>query len=152
MAKFLDDNGLLYLWSKMKATFAEPSDIPTAVSDLTNDSGFQTSTQVASSISTALSNSGFQTSTDVDNAISDALSEITGISFEIVASLPQTGEVGTIYLLSNSGSSTNIYDEYIYVNNGWEKIGTTDVDLTGYYNTTNLVTITNAEIDTIVAS
>lgn len=36
MAKFLDDNGLLYLWSKIKAA------IPTKVSQLSNDSNFIT--------------------------------------------------------------------------------------------------------------
>lgn len=40
MAKFLDDNGLLYLWSKIKAI------IPKKTSDLTNDSGFITSADV----------------------------------------------------------------------------------------------------------
>lgn len=36
MAKFLDSNGLLYLWSKIKAA------LPTKTSQLTNDSGFIT--------------------------------------------------------------------------------------------------------------
>lgn len=97
-------------------------------------------------------NSGFQTASDVETAINTALADITGINFEIVQTLPATGVNGTIYLLSNSGTGTNSYDEYIYISNKWEKIGTTDVDLTGYYNTTNLIAVTNAEIDVIVAS
>lgn len=36
MGKFLDENGLLYLWSKIKAA------IPTKTSDITNNSGFIT--------------------------------------------------------------------------------------------------------------
>lgn len=95
---------------------------------------------------------GYQTASDVSGAINDALADITSISFEVVQSLPSTGAAGTIYLVSNSGSGTNSYDEYIYVNNSWEKIGTTDVDLSSYWNTSNLVAITNAEIDTIVAA
>lgn len=75
-----------------------------------------------------------------------------GLEFEIVASLPGSGAANKIYLLSNSGSGTNVYDEYIWVNSAWEKIGTTAVDLSGYMLTADLVAITNAEIDTVVAS
>lgn len=109
---------------------------PTKVSDFTNDSGFQNATQV-------------------QDAINAALADITGIEFQIVQTLPATGEKGVIYLVPNSGSAPNIYDEYIWVTNGstssFEKIGTTDVDLSGYVKYTDLVAITNSEIDTIVA-
>lgn len=109
---------------------------PTKVSDFTNDSGFQNATQV-------------------QDAINAALADIAGIDFQIVQALPATGEKGVIYLVSNSGSGGNSYDEYIWVTNGstssFEKIGTTDVDLSGYVLYTDLVAITNSEIDTIVA-
>lgn len=109
---------------------------PTKVSDFTNDSNFQTQSQV-------------------QQAINDAIGQITGLSFEIVQTLPATGTAGTIYLVPNSGSAPNIYDEYVWVTSGgsgsFEKIGTTDVDLSGYVQYSNLVAITNAEIDTIVA-
>lgn len=95
---------------------------------------------------------GFQTASDVNSAISSAIADISGISYSIVTSLPATGEAGVIYLISNSGTNPNIYDEYIYVNNAFEKIGTTDVDLSGYVQTSDLIAITNTEIDTIVAS
>ena len=104
--------------------------VPTKVSDLSNDSGFQTAANVTS-------------------AINSAISGITGISFEIVQTLPSTGTAGKIYLVANSGSGTNAYDEYIYYNNAWEKLGTTDVDLTGYFNSTNLPALSNNEIETI---
>lgn len=109
---------------------------PTKVSDFTNDSNFQTQAQV-------------------QQAINDAIGQITGLSFEIVQTLPATGTAGTIYLVPNSGSAPNIYDEYVWVTSGgsgsFEKIGTTDVDLSGYVQYSNLVAITNSEIDTIVA-
>ena len=109
---------------------------PTKVSQFTNDSGFQNATQV-------------------QNAINAALADITGIEFQIVQTLPSTGKKGVIYLVPNSGSGNNSYDEYIWITNGstsrFEKIGTTDVDLSGYVLYTDLVAITNSEIDTIVA-
>lgn len=40
MAKFLDDNGLLYLWSKIKAI------VPTKTSQITNDSGYITTADI----------------------------------------------------------------------------------------------------------
>jgi len=106
--------------------------VPTNTNQLTNDSDFQNGTQVQS-------------------AITSALSGITGVTFEVVTSLPATGSAGTIYLLANSGTAPNIYDEFIYVNSNWEKIGTTDVDLSGYWSRTDLVAITTAEIDTITS-
>lgn len=117
--------------------------IPTNNNQLTNGAGYQTS----SDVSTYVTGLGYQTSSQVSSAISSALADVTGISYEIVQSLPQTGEAGVIYLISNSGSNPNIYDEYIYVSNAFEKIGTTDVDLSGYAQYSDK--ITNAEIDTI---
>jgi len=91
--------------------------------------------------------------TDTTNAlIAAAMAGITGISFEVVTSLPTTGVNGTIYLIAHSHGTQDIYDEYIYVNNGWEKIGSTDIDLSGYMLKTDMVAITNSEIDTIVAA
>lgn len=84
-------------------------------------------------------------------SISNAVGQITGISFEVVQTLPATGSAGVIYLVSNSGSGQNVYDEYIWVSNAFEKIGTTDVDLSSYWSATNLTAITTAEIDTITA-
>jgi hypothetical protein len=56
----------------------------------------------------------------------------------IVTELPETGEPSKIYLLQNDGNvSGNVFDEYIWINNEWEKIGTlaidTTVDLSNYY-------------------
>lgn len=111
--------------------------VPTKTSDLTNDSDFQDETEVQA-------------------LIDAALADITGIDYQIVQSLPATGEKGVIYLVSNSGSGGNSYDEYIWITPTggtahFEKIGSTDVDLSGYWAKTELTAITTAEIDTITA-
>lgn len=133
--------------------------IPTKVSDLTNDSGFQNATDVSSAITTALANSGdpYMPESDIQQLIDDELSGITGIDFQIVDALPQTGVKGTIYLLHNQSSPTDVYDEYIWVEPTgqtahYELIGTTAVDLSGYWAIADLVAITTAEIDTIVGA
>lgn len=90
----------------------------------------------------------------VKTAVDNAIGSITGLSFEVVQTLPSTGEAGVIYLVPNSGSGTNVYDEYVWLttSNKFEKIGTTDVDLSNYVQFSDLTAITNSEIDTIVAS
>lgn len=101
-------------------------------------------TPAAGDSSTIVANTSF-----VVTAISNALAGITGIDFQIVDTLPSVGEKGVIYLVPNSGTGNNSYDEYIWVNNSFEKIGTTDVDLSNYWNMDNLTAITNERIDQI---
>lgn len=54
---------------------------------------------------------------------------------EIVEALPATGEANIIYMVKRAETEEqNVYDEYMYINNAWEKIGSTEVDLSDYYN------------------
>lgn len=102
-----------------------------------------------------INGAGYQTSTEVQNAINDAIKDITGIDYQVVTELPETGVKGTIYLILNGGSTTrNIYDEYIWLSATatYEKIGITEVNLSNYWNTTNLTRITNKDIETIIAT
>lgn len=85
----------------------------------------------------------------VDSAITNAISGIQGISYEVVQTLPATGAAGVIYLLANSGSGQNVYDEYIWTNSKYERLGTTDVDLSGYQ--PKMDAITNAQINGLFA-
>ena len=66
------------------------------------------------------------------------------INMKVVSTLPTTNiSSNTIYLRPrSSGSSENIYDEFIYVNNSWESIGSTSVDLTNYLTKSQLLTTT----------
>ena len=119
--------------SKPDSSKAVDITVPTKVSALTNDSGYQTESQVSSSIATALG-------------------RITGISFRIVDALPETGENGVIYLIRHIHSDTgDSYDEYAWISsiNKFEKIGNTDVDLSGYIKEDDLVPITTSEIDSM---
>lgn len=117
--------------------------IPTDNASLTNGAGYQTAAQVT----TAITSYGYQTASDVSSAIATAVADITSFEYQVVSTLPATGEAGVVYLISNSGSGQNIYDEYIYVNNAFEKIGTTEVDLSGYWNDTDYTLATTTDID-----
>ena len=83
---------------------------------------------------------GFTTESDVNTLIGAAIGGISSFNVEVVESLPTTDiDTHTIYFLSNSGTGTDIYDEYMYINNAWEKIGSTQVDLSGYVPTSRKV-------------
>lgn len=85
----------------------------------------------------------------VDQKISEAVGKITSFEYKVVDSLPSTseGKKGVVYLVAHSGSTTNnVYDEYIFLPAEgstaarYEKIGTTDIDLTPYAKKTEIPT------------
>lgn len=89
----------------------------------------------------------YYTETEIDakvNNINSQINSLIGFTATIVNSLPATGEVGVMYLKLNTSASIegNIYDEYIWVNNNFEKIGSTEttVDLSGYVTQTEMNT------------
>lgn len=89
----------------------------------------------------------YYTETEIDakvNNINSQINSLIGFTATIVTSLPATGEVGVMYLKLNTSASVegNIYDEYIWVNNKFEKIGSTEttVDLSGYVTQTEMNT------------
>ena len=59
---------------------------------------------------------------------------ISTVSIQVVQTLPvQDIQTNVIYLVPKTTAQTqNVYDEYIYVNNAWEKIGDTQIDLSEY--------------------
>ena len=111
-----------------------------------------TSTEVDTKISTALQNYYTKTDTYSQTQVNNLLqnyytkdntynkTEVNGLissistgGFQVVSELPASGKSNVIYLVSKSQTSEdNIYDEYIWVNNDWELIGTTQIDLSNY--------------------
>lgn len=81
---------------------------------------------------TTIENAGYQTSSDVSAAIAAAIGGVTELEYLVVSTLPATGSKGVIYLVPHQHDTRDIYDEYIWVNNAFEKIGSTDVDLSQY--------------------
>lgn len=127
--------------------------VPTKVSDLTNDSNFQTDTQVASTVSTSLANSGnpYQTQTDVASAISQAVTSayIYKGSVATIQDLPATGQTtGDVYDVQATGVN------YAWNGTVWDALGSyVDTSVlwtsqTGQSNT--LVAMTVAEINAIL--
>lgn len=85
----------------------------------------------------------------VTDNVASAVGKITSFEYKIVSELPATseGKKGVVYLVAHSGSTTNnVYDEYIFLPAEgstaarYEKIGTTDIDLTPYAKKTEIPT------------
>ena len=112
--------------------------------------GYQTAAQV----NAAITGKGYQTSAQVQAAINESLSGITGIDIQVVESLPTTGKKGVIYLVAHAHGTKDNYDEYVWVTSksAYEKIGNTDVDLSGYVQKTDLVELTDKDLETMWAS
>lgn len=105
--------------------------VPVKVSDLSNDSNFMS-----------------------ENEVLNAISNAQHMTKEIVDVLPTTGEDFVMYLVPENGGTDNIYEEWLWIDSSWEKIGDTAtvVDLTPYLKKTDMVAITNVEIDNILAA
>lgn len=104
---------------------------------------------------------GVVTTTTISTMIQTALSQFERISFVKVNSysdLPATGANGVIYLVPNSGGVPNVFDEYIWYTDtsttpstsGYEKIGTTAIDLSGYVQYTDITLLSNQDVTDIV--
>lgn len=127
----LDDNGLLFLLQQLKAKI----DAMAVTIDGT----------VTADGSNAVSGKA------VYDFVTAAIADITGFHAEIVTELPAVGQTNILYLVAkSSAASGDGYDEYLYINGAWERVGSTDIDLSGYVQASEMHAITNTEITEIV--
>lgn len=156
----LDSNGLLFLLQQLKTKIAAAKTAVTtgsangsvsvdgkdvAVKGLKNAAYKDVSTAVASG------NANPVTSGAVYSFVTSAIADIEHFSAQIVSSLPSAGKSNVLYLVAkSSAASGNGYDEYLYINGAWELIGSTDIDLSGYVQASEMHAITNTEITNIV--
>lgn len=107
------------------------------------------STRFTAELESAQSQGDVVSLQQVSQKITDAVGKITSFEYKIVDSLPSTteGKKGVVYLVAHSGSTNqNSYDEYIFLpaegstEARYEKIGTTDIDLTPYAKKTEIPT------------
>lgn len=75
------------------------------------------------------------TKTETDSAIQTAVANADHLKREIVSVLPEVEEADehTIYMVgTGAGSEDSVYEEYMLINGGFEKVGSSEVDLTNY--------------------
>lgn len=101
---------------------------PTALSEFTNDENFIDNTV------TNLTNYYTKTQTFTKDEVNNLISAIATLDIQKVDTLPTTNiSSTTLYLVPKSKTGTqNVCDEYLYVNNTWEKVGDTEIDLSNY--------------------
>lgn len=101
--------------------------IPRKISDLINDRKFVTNT------TNNLVNYYSKIEVYTKNEVLSLIDKISTMSMLVVDTLPTENiSSTTIYLVPTiTSENQNVYEEYIYVNNTWELIGNTKVDLTG---------------------
>ena len=112
---------------------ANISDIPIKVSELQNDSNYQTDTDVTNTLTT------YATKTYVGEQISSA----DHLKREIVTEIPspETADKNTIYMLKiESATGEDKYKEYLLIDGTVQCIGDTSVDLTDYAKKTEIPT------------
>jgi len=100
----------------------------------------------------------------VNTRVTNAIGELSGIEYQVVQTLPAPASASSryIYLVKDaSATGSNVYDEYLFVKvtdsedpqypGFFEKIGPLAIDLSEYWNTTNLTPISDTDINTICA-
>ena len=81
-----------------------------------------------------------------DSAIATAVAAAPHLKRTIVESLPDVGSAdqNTIYMVgTGAGSEDSAYEEYMLINGAFERIGSSDVDLTNYALKTDITTAIN---------
>ena len=75
------------------------------------------------------------TEEEIQKIKSNILDQVNQFNVLVVEELPTDNiDDHTIYFVPKVKTEQNdVYDEFIYINNGWEHIGTTEVDLSSYY-------------------
>lgn len=83
-----------------------------------------------------------------------AIAATAHLQFRKVQALPPVAEAepNIIYLVPVNDTASNVYMEYYLQDGQFEELGTTSVDLSGYVQASQMKTLTNQEITTIVDS
>lgn len=80
--------------------------------------------------------------------LGNLLAQVDSEIFEVVSTLPTTGVANKIYLVPSSEPETqNELDEFIWIDNAWEKIGAVTVDLSNFYNKPEVDGLLEAKVD-----
>ena len=83
--------------------------------------------------------------------VNTLIGSIESIHFEFAASTSdvQDPQSNVIYLIGPSGTGEDQYEEFVYANNQWKKIGDTSIDLSGYATLTDLQNAINTAMATL---
>ena len=155
--KFMDVNGLSYLYNKLLERLGLFEDETTQNIEKFKEETLASINEAVEGIGSILDGKAeaaidaaakvddfmkectdtFATKSEVNNMISN----LSSFEVAVVSALPKKGVRGTIYLmLASDGSGDDIYNEYLWIpdTSKFEKIGTTRIDLTPYAKTADV--------------
>lgn len=125
--EFLNKEGVQILWSKVKDKVSSINKESVGLNNVTNDAQVKRSEMGAANGVPTL---------DANGKIPvDQLGNLDTVVSIVVTELPTTDiKANKIYLVKDSTTEGDLYQEYLYVDGEWEKIGThkQEVDLTDY--------------------
>ena len=103
----------------------------------------------------------YYTETEVDTFVGDLQDQIDAINkfsihicssteYDSATHIPTVTNPSenTFYLVPN-GTGNDVYDEYIYTNNAWEKFGSARIDISQYYTKTQIDTLLDTKQNTL---
>ena len=116
---------------------ATTEDVPTKVSELTNDIGLITEEGALEMVQ------------ELADELSAEISKIPRFGIKVVANLPtQNISTTTVYLVPDTdGSSPDLYTEYINVDGKWEQLGKAKVNLSEYYTSSEVDSRLQSKVD-----
>ena len=125
--EFLNKEGVQTLWSKVKDKVQSINKDFVGLNNVTNDAQVKRSEMGAANGVPTLDSNG--------KIPVDQLGNLDTVVAMVVTELPTTDiKTNKIYLVKDSTTEGDLYQEYLYVDGKWEKIGThkQEVDLTDY--------------------
>lgn len=156
--KVPDSDRIAELWAAFKVLLAGKVDTETlkdypkvdAVVAVITEAlkSYPTDTEMQEAIASALTD--YMTTSQINDAIAEAVASVSGLHYEPVDELPEAGDSNTIYLLPNGNKLTNVYDEWFYFDGKWELLGSTGVQLSGYWSKEELTIMTAEELEEIL--
>lgn len=118
-------------------------EIPTLISQLANDSDFITIS--VSNLQNYYSKIESYSKTEINSMIAN----LNSMTIEVIETLPlENISPTTMYLQKETDK--NSYFQWLYINNEWANIGTTDIDLTNYYSKTETDSFLNNKVDKVI--
>ena len=136
MSKFINADGLTYLVTQLVAMMEQEAQDATQGAIVTTIDNNSTNQQIPGAKA-------------VYDLLVASLAGIDKLTAQVVTTLPATGKTNVIYLIETAADS-HIYQQHMYIGSNWSELGTTEIDLDGYWAKNELVALTNAEIQTII--
>lgn len=103
--------------------------------EVTNKEGSFETPNLKQNFLSDLANYYLKSETYSKSEVLELIGKIKTINIQKVAQLPDVGEDNIIYLIPKQGSDNDVHNEFIYIDNKWELIGNTEIDLTEYAKT-----------------